>query len=116
VTMQPQFNGAAVAALGIVTQPTISVHMAGHLRLQVPCSKPVQAIYDLQVPDLKANPGNVLEIKTEAEREGSNAAAALNQVLMNSPQLKPLTPQIGLSYAIVSGKLFYLFMLPVRSA
>jgi hypothetical protein len=103
------------APLRIVAEPTLSIHMSGYLRMQTPCSKPIQAIFDLLTADLKRNPANVEEIAAEAGREGGKAAQALNQVLMNSPQLRQVSSQIGLSYAIVQGKLHYMYMLPVRS-
>src|ERR1700758_1612863 len=100
-----QINSQAIKELlagppmGIVVQPTLSVYMAGHLRLQVPCSKENQMLFDLMHPDAKLDPGKRLEIKTEAGQWGQQAAALIGQTMQNSPQLRPVTTKIGCSYA-----------------
>ncbi len=106
----------ALPQLPIVAQPTLSVVMAGHLRLQVPCSKEVQAIFDLMSQDAKMEPNRRLEIQHEADLGGQMAVKVFEEAVSKSPQLRVVAPAIGINYAIVDGKLFYIYMLQVRSA
>jgi hypothetical protein len=67
--------------LPVVTQPTMSVHMAGHIRVQIPASKEAQAVFDLLTPDMKQNPDKHLFIFEEASASGEFALGMLRRTL-----------------------------------
>lgn len=104
--------------LPIVQQPTLSIHMSGHLRLQVPCKPETQMLYDLLSPELKLDPGKHATIAAEALEAQHFAVKQFTETLKSSPQLAVISNPVRLqcSYGIVDGKLFYVYLLPVRSA
>lgn len=104
--------------MGIVQQPTISIHMGGFLRLQIPAKPETQMVYDLLSPELKLDPSKHANIAAEAMEAQRFAMDQIREVMKNSPQLRPMTNPVRLqcSYGIVDGKLFYVYLVPVRSA
>jgi hypothetical protein len=104
--------------MGHVAQPTLSLHMSGFMHLQVPATKETQQIFDLLPPQLKQEPHKSAVIVEEAKKAEQFAAQHFTVMFQNSPQLRPQhnPVQLRCSFAIVDGKLYYVYMVPVRSA
>lgn len=102
--------------LPYVVSPTFTLKLEGHMRLQYPASKEIQAIFDLLPPDMKADPAKRFEIAQESDVAQESAVQVFVNILNKSPQLKQTAQRIAASFGVVDGKLFYMFMLPVRSS
>lgn len=100
----------------IVEHPTMEIIMSGHIRMQIPASSEAQMIYDLMAPDMKLTPDKHAFIAQEAADKGKMAIEFIGGTLRQSPGLVPMNNKLTPSIATIDGKLFYVFLLPVRSA
>jgi hypothetical protein len=98
-----------------VIQPTLSAVMNGWLRIQVPCSVGVQQMFDLAPPSAKMCPAELSYVQKEANVQATEAVQALQNMLRSSPQLMATSPDVGLSYAVLGGKLQYIYQLGVMT-
>lgn len=98
-----------------VIQPTLSAVMNGWLRIQVPCSVGVQQMFDLAPPSAKMCPAELSYVQEEANVQATEAVQALQNMLRASPQLVATSPDVGLSYAVLGGKLQYIYQLGVMT-
>jgi hypothetical protein len=98
-----------------VLQPTVSAVMNGWLRIQVPCSIQVQQLFDMAPASAKKCPAELSFVQEEANVQATEAVRALQNMLRTSPQLIATSPDVGLSYAVLEGKLQYVYQLGVMT-
>jgi len=103
------------APMPVVTVPTLAIIMSGYARLQIPASKEVQALFVFFPPALKAEPWKNAQVLAEAQAVTQKAGAMIGEFLQKNPGLKPMADQIMPSYADVNGRLFYTFLMPLRT-
>lgn len=98
-----------------VPQPTVSIVMDGFIRVQMPASFEVQAMFDLATPEMKGNPGTIGYVGREATKASEHAIKIITDMLKRSPGLVAHDGNVGLSYAVIEGKLQYVFQLCVHT-
>ena len=96
-------------------QPELSIIMSGVIRLQVPSSPETQALFALAIPSMKEHPDRLGYVAHEANSMAQKAIGMLQDYLSRSPGLTVTNPQLGLSYAVIDGKLSYVFQLCINT-
>ncbi len=98
-----------------ISQPAIEIVMEGCIRFRAPASKMVQMQFDLALPAAKDNPASLAYVVEDSNRAGKLAMQAIQNTLRQSPGLQARDGRIGHSYAVIEGKLQYVFQLCVRT-
>ena len=98
-----------------ISQPTIEIVMDGCIRFRAPASKLTQMQFDLALPAVKNDPASASYIVEDASRAGKLGLLAIQNTLGQSPGLQVRDGKIGLSYAVIEGKLQYMFQVCVRT-
>jgi hypothetical protein len=96
-------------------QPVITLMMEGFMRVHVPASPELQALFLLSSPDIKNNPPRLDGVQQEADAHAGKAVQIFQQMLARNPMLQAAHGDMGLSYANIGGKLSYVFQIPVRT-
>jgi hypothetical protein len=96
--------------------PTMSIVMSGYIRLQVLASPETQALFALAFPAMKERPDRLGYVCQEAGAMAQGAVEALRDYLARSPGLRAPDGEVGLSYATIGDKLYYIYQLRVHTA
>ena len=98
-----------------VTQPVLTIVMSGVMRVQLPASPHVQAQFLLLAPNMREQPDKFDYVCKDAEAAAPHAIKIIQDMLQRSPGLQAPNGDVGLSYALLDGKLNYVFQLCVHT-
>lgn len=116
---KPQTNGAVYGEprhdMPVVQEPSFYIVMEGFIRLQIPASAEVQQLFMLAPRSVKKSPEKHAAVAEEAVKVTQQAQGMFANFLQSSPGLQVTQPMIGRSFAVVDGKLFYVFQLNVKT-
>jgi hypothetical protein len=114
MSQQPSFEPFC-PVMKAVKQPQLTVVMEGYIRLQIPASASVQGLFDFAAAAVKATPEKLGYVVQEADEMGQQAVSIITDMLSRSPGIHAPNGNIGVSYAVIDGKLQYIYQLGVHT-
>jgi hypothetical protein len=89
--------------------------MDGFVRVQIPASNDVQMMFDLALPTDKDRPERLGYVDQEVHSISEHTIKILQDFLRRSPGLIARDGNVALNYAVIDGKLSYVFQISVHT-
>lgn len=113
--VQPETWDFTRPPMKAVRRPEASIIMNGWIRMQFPATADTQRMFDLAPAAMKVLPGQLPYVAAETDQAAKQAIPALQQILAQNHNLVAPNADIGLSFAVVDGKLQYIFQIGVQT-